>query len=100
MTELIAGVRIYDILILLLIFALPAVIRTAVEAFRRKNTKRPFIMPRPLCRIELLYAIRAGSASTTLLCICAISADIKIPVQLLCSEIRRKDDRNRCYYAA
>lgn len=37
MTELIAGVRIYDILILLLIFALPAVIRTAVEAFRRKK---------------------------------------------------------------
>lgn len=37
MTEIIAGVRIYDILILLLIFALPAVIRTAVEAFRRKK---------------------------------------------------------------
>ena len=40
MTELIAGVRIYDILILLLIFALPAVIRTAVEAFRRKKYDR------------------------------------------------------------
>lgn len=40
MAEFIAGVRISDILILLILFALPVVIRKAAEAFRRKKYEK------------------------------------------------------------
>lgn len=77
MAEFIAGVRISDILILLFLLRCLLLSGRQPKHSDAKNMKRPFTMPKPLCRTKLSCTTRAGSASTILLCICATLADIK-----------------------